>query len=366
MVHATFVMEQHLGHQTYYQNMRRFVEPAGEVADTWVPVTYTAPNSLWERLPFLSAHLRGTLCGRAAIRRALRASESDVTFFNTQVPAVLGGDLTGRRPYLIATDITPIQYDRMAAQYGHQPDGAGPLKTYKHLMNVATLRQAACLLPWSNWTRNSLIRDYGVDPERITVLPPGVDLERWSPAHGQHTGPLRILFVGGDLERKGGDKLLAAFRALPPGTAELILVTRSQVPHEAGVQVYNDLKPNSPELIELYRTADVFVLPTAGEAFGIAAVEAGAAGLPALVTGVGGLTDIVVDGETGFLIPAGDQAALVERLKLLAADPARRERMGRAARQRAEQHFSTRRNARRLVGCLLAAVERNSAVPRAA
>jgi glycosyltransferase involved in cell wall biosynthesis len=358
MVHATFVMEQHLGHQTYYQNMRNFVEGSTQIQATWVPVTYTEANGFWERLDFIPSHIRGTLSGRKQVHVGLGQVTSDVVFFNTQVPAVLGRKKAQRQPYMISTDLTPIQYDQVSLQYGHHPDRPGLLKIYKHQMNILTFRGAARLFPWSNWARKSLIDDYGVDSQNIEVIPPGVDLITWLPRTQQEKGPLRILFVGGDLYRKGGDVLLQAFRALPAGSAELILVTKSQVSAEQGVRVYNNLQPNSLQLRQLFQTSDVFVLPTAAEAFGIAAIEAGAAGLAAIVTAVGGLTDIVVDGENGFLILPGDVQTLSERLRLLIGNTSLREYMGKAARHRAEMFFDARRNAGRIVSRLLEVVEK--------
>lgn len=357
MIRATFVMEQHLGHQTYYHNLRRFVDQSMQIEANWVPVTYKKPGSIWEYFIFLPTNIRGTLQGRAEVLQGLSQIKSDVVFFNTQVPAALGGSLVSRRPYVISTDITPIQYDQMSQQYGHRPDRPGPIQRYKHQVNVKLLRNAARLLPWSTWTRDSLINDYGVAPERIEVIPPGVDIDHVTPGTKQNSGPLRILFVGGDLHRKGGDLLLRAFQELPSGMVELHLVTRTPVSPAEGIRAYHNLQPNSPELIRLFQTSDVFVLPTAAEAFGIAAAEAAAAGLAAIVTSVGGLTDIVVDGETGFLLPPGDPATLVARLRLLADDPALRSRLGQAARQRAETCFNARRNAERVISCLLEVVE---------
>jgi glycosyltransferase involved in cell wall biosynthesis len=360
MVRATFVMEQHLGHQTYYQNMRSFIEAGAQIQSTWVPVTYVGDSGIWDRIPALPPHIRGTLRGRQQVQQGLAHSNSDVVFFNTQVPAVLGGNIARRRPYTISTDLTPIQYDQVSLQYGHHPDRAGPLKSYKHRVNIATLRGAARLFPWSSWARASLIADYGVEPHKIEVIPPGIDLTCWTPGDRQSTVPLRILFVGGDLYRKGGDLLLQAFRSLPAGSAELILVTKSQVSQEQGVYIYNNLQPNSAMLQQLFQTSDVFVLPTAAEAFGIAAIEAGASGLAAIVTAVGGLTDIVVDGENGFLIQPGNLQSLSERLRLLAGDIGLRERMGKAARQRAEIYFDARRNAERVVSGLLKVARKES------
>lgn len=360
MIRATFVMEQHLGHQTYYQNMRRFVEhEARELQASWVPVTYNSPNSPWNRIGLLPRGLRGTLNGRDEVRRGLGAAPSDVLFFNTQVPAVLGRGVARSTPYVVATDITPLQYDELSTHYGHTPDRPGPLKAYKHHVNVQLLRGAAHLLPWSTWTRDSLVRDYGVSPDRITVVAPGVDLSRWTPAPGRAEGPLRILFVGGDLYRKGGETLLKAFRALPSGAAELHLVTRTRIPQEKGVHLYHDMQPNSSALVALYQKADVFVLPSEAEAFGIAAAEATATGLPAIVTPIGGLTDIVIDGESGFLVEPGDVAALRKQLMTLAEDHGLRSRMGARARAHAEQHFDARRNASRVVQAMLHAASRN-------
>jgi spore coat protein SA len=99
------------------------------------------------------------------------------------------------------------------------------------------------------------------------------------------------------------------------------------------------------------------VLPSEAEAFGIAAVEASAAGLPVIATAVGGLRDIVVDGETGFLLQPGNVQGMHECLSLLAQDGHRRVRMSRAARSRAEMHFDARRNADRIVTILRAAAD---------
>jgi glycosyltransferase involved in cell wall biosynthesis len=362
---ATLVMEQHLGHQTYYENLRRFIESEPMLAAHWVPVTYRQPDGLWERMPFIPANLRGTLRGRSQVRHGLQQQASDVLFFNTQVPAVLGGALTRKLPYLIATDITPLQYDQLSEQYGHRPDRFAPLRSLKRSINQRFFQQAVRVLPWSTWTRTSLIKDYAVSPERIEVIPPGVDLERWRPGPTRAAGPLQILFVGGDLYRKGGDTLLRAFRTLPTGSAELHLVTRTRIAQEAGVRLYHDLSPNTPALIALYQAADVFVLPTKAEAFGIAAVEATASGLAAIVTAVGGLADIVSDRENGFQIPPGDSTVLSECLRLLAANPALRVQMGQAGRARAEALFDARRNALRVAACLCAAAEQSDKVRHA-
>jgi len=344
MVRAAFVMEQHIGHRAYYENLRRFIDQSSQIEVSWVQVTYEYAGIL-ARLSILPDNLRGTMSGRNEVQKGLQKLSYDVALFNTQVPAVIGGSIVRRKPYILSTDITPIQYDRMGEHYNHQADNGGLLSRYKHWANVNLFRNAVKILPWSTWTRASLIEDYGVEEERIAVIPPGVDLETWKPGTAVHNGPLQILFVGGDLYRKGGDVLLEAFRSLPEGSANLNLVTRTQLPPEAGVTIYNNMQPNSPQLVALYQAADVFVLPTKAEAFGIAVVEACAAGLPVIATAVGGVTDIVAQGENGFLMVPDDAEALTNHLRQLAEYPRLRQQMGFASRLRAECHFDARQNA---------------------
>ncbi len=357
-LNATFVMEQHIGHRAYYENLRRFIDPVPTLQARWVEVTYESESSRWGQLPLLPQHLRGSLIGREQVRRGLSHQHADVAVFNTQVPAALGGGLVGHQPYILCTDITPLQYDEMAEHYGHQPDSDGFVKRYKHRANLKLMQGAAKVVPWSHWTAESVIHDYGVAPERVEVVSPGVDLDVWQPAGTRPSGPMRILFVGGDLHRKGGDDLLNAFRQLPQGLATLVLVTRTELPPEPGVEMYHHLQPNSPELIQLYHTAHLFALPTKAEAFGIAAVEASAMGLPVVATAVGGLTDIVVDGETGLTMPPGDVDTLAAHLRLLAENEGLRTALGRGARARAEERFDAKVNASRMVDLLRETVAR--------
>ena len=355
-VYATFFMEQHLGHRVHYQNLRAVIDRSEQISPTWVPITYFGLNYLIERFPFLPRNIRGSLVGRRQVQQGLKVEPCDVLYFNTQTPAALVNPRALGKPYLIATDITPIQYNRLANQYGHPVDSNGILKRYKHRVTTEVFQGAARLLPWNSWAAESLIQDYGVEPERVEVMPVGVDLELWCPNHRAHGERVRILFVGADFERKGGYLLLEAFQSLPAGAAELALVTHTVVPGVEGVTVYNNLQPNSAELLDLYRSSDIFVLPSNAEAFGIAAVEASASGLPVIATSTGGLSDIVVNQETGFLIPVGDVRSLCVHLRTLVENAELRLRMGRAAYQRAQSRFDARKNAARLEQILREAV----------
>lgn len=348
---VSFVMEQHVGHQTYAANLRSAVDAIGEFDSTWVPVCYAGER---RAVRMLSASVAAALAGRSEVRSGLRAASRDVAVFNTQVPAALGGRLARRRPYVVITDVTPVQYDAMAAGYQHRADVFAPARAFKHRLNRRVFQRAAACIAWSSWAARSITDDYGVPSERVHVIAPGVDVERWSPGNRLSDGLFRVLFVGGEFGRKGGEDLLAAFATLPVDS-EAVIVTRSQLPPTERVRVVSDLGPNDPRLIDLYRAADVFVLPTRAETFGIAAVEASAAGLPVVATAIGGLVDIVADGETGILVEPGDVVALSRALRRLHGDVGYRRKLGEAGRRRALEHFDAERNAVRTINVIRAA-----------
>lgn len=353
MTIATFVMEQHIGHRAFYENLRRFIDPAQHIQADWVEVTYNQPPSgIWDYLP-LSEHIRGTLRGRAQVRNRLKNGQYDVAFFNTQVPALLGGQLVKNRPFVLCTDITPIQYDQMGEYYHHEADVSGMMQRYKHRSNRQMLQSAGRILPWSSWAKTSLIEDYGVNADKIEVLPPGVDIEKWQPNYTlRDDTKFRILFIGGDFQRKGGDTLLKAFQALNNPNAELHLVTRHPVAVSERVFVYNNFQPNDPKLVQLCQSCNVFALPTHAEAFGVAAIEAGAVGLPVIGTRIGGLTDIVKYNETGLLIDVGSVEQLTNAMAILINDAVLTKRLGVTGRKRVEVNFDAQKNARRVMEIL--------------
>jgi len=192
---AAFVMEQHVGHRTFTQNLRRFAGVDARLEAHWVEITYWEAGHAWERLP-LPASLKGPLRGAWQVRRGLASFPWEVAFFNTQAPAVFASDWLGRRPCVISTDITPLQYDRFAANrllgsgdpnrpgYAHRPDRIAPLRRFKYAVNRRVFQRAAHVVAWSNWVCRSLQSDYGVRPENISVIPPGVDLTLWTPDGG--------------------------------------------------------------------------------------------------------------------------------------------------------------------------------------
>jgi glycosyltransferase involved in cell wall biosynthesis len=114
------------------------------------------------------------------------------------------------------------------------------------------------------------------------------------------------------------------------------------------------LEANARRLVELYRNADLFVLPTTAECFGIAAVEALASGVPVVMSDIGGARDIVDEGDTGWLISPGADALRAAIARAI-AHPEILATMGRRARAIAERRFDGEANDRRVVDLLVQA-----------
>ncbi len=360
-----FVMEQTLGHVTHYRNLRAAVDADPAVDASWYPLGFP-PRGALETLPPVRGNwsVRSSLRARRLLARDGAASRYDALFFHTQVTTLFNAPLMARVPAVISLDATPLNYDTVGSAYGHQP-GSGVMERAKLWLNRRALHAGSAYVTWCDWARRSLIDDYGVDGARITVIPPGVDLAQWpAPTHRPDAGPVRILFVGGDFARKGGETLLAAYRARLGDRCELHLVTKAEIAPEPGVHVYHDVAPNSELLKRLYATADIFALPTLADCFPLVIQEAMAAGLPVIATNVGAIGEAVRDSETGLLVPPSDVGALSTALEALAGDAQRRSAIGACGRAFAERHYDSTANAGRIVAVLtqIADGRRNSAI----
>jgi len=165
--------------------------------------------------------------------------------------------------------------------------------------------------------------------EDVRTIPSGVDL----PARiGEQAEPAEILFAGRLSPEKGIRELVAAADGLPlvvAGDGPL----RPEVPGALGFVPHDELE-------RLYERAAVVACPSRREGFGVVCAEAMAHGRPVVAGDVGGLRDLVVDGETGLLVTPGDVGALRDALTRLLGDKELRRRLGAAGRQRIAEHFT--------------------------
>jgi glycosyltransferase involved in cell wall biosynthesis len=375
---VAFLMEQALGHVTHARNLHTAAQARTSITPTWVPIPFDVHGP--ERLmPLLRNNwsVRASWRARRALDTLLPRQPHDALVFHTQVTALFSVGHMRRVPSIVSLDATPINYDSVGAAYNHQPAGDGWLDRQKFRMNQAVFRAAAGLVAWSNWARQSVLDDYGVDGQGVSVLAPGAASEyfyfgarrkttdRLNSA-AQRARPVRLLFVGGDFKRKGGPLLLEAIRGTLGELCELHIVTNEALAPRHNVFIYNGLAPNSPELLSLFEQADAFILPSNGECLAVVLMEATAAGLPLITTGVGALAEAVRPGETGFVIAPGDQAGLNAALDALVRDPALRERMGRGGLALARAKFDASKNNQALLDLTQEVAEANRHARRAA
>ncbi|WP_347042370.1 glycogen synthase [Brachybacterium nesterenkovii] len=236
---------------------------------------------------------------------------------------------------------------------------------------------AAGIIAVSAGMREDILRSYpAVDPARVHVVHNGIDVEAWAP--NPDTGALErlgidpqaptIVFVGRITRQKGLPYFLRAVRELAEGVQVVLCAGAPDTPEIAaevsglvaelqatrsGVHLISEMLPRH-ELTQILTHATTFVCPSVYEPLGIVNLEAMACGTPVVASATGGIPEVVVDGETGFLVeldqlddgtgtptdPDRFIADMAAALTAMVSDPERAAAMGRASRERAAEHFS--------------------------
>jgi starch synthase len=261
------------------------------------------------------------------------------------------------------------------------------------------IESAEAVVAVSQGTRADVVRLFRVDETHVHVIHNGIDADFYHPDPGtdalvQHgidpTVPY-VLFVGRITRQKGIIHLVRAIRHLDPGIGVVLCAGQPDTPQiagemEEGVRLAQAERPNVVwigEMVsreaarQLYSHAAVFCCPSVYEPFGIINLEAAACQTPVVASAVGGIPEVVVDGETGLLVPVDlrtddpmspidpdrFELNLAGAVNALMKDAASREVMGLAARRRAVEHFSWAAVARQTVDLYRDVVERAAAGP---
>ena len=247
------------------------------------------------------------------------------------------------------------------------------------------LEMADAIIAVSQGTKDDVLAHFDVEPERISIIHNGIDTDEYRPQeaadalerYGIDPAVPYVLFVGRITRQKGIVHLARAIRHLAPETTVVLCAGAPDTPEiaaemKAAVGEATAVNPNvhwiaemvdKPTVRQLYGHAAVFCCPSVYEPFGIINLEAMACETAVVATAVGGIPEVVVDGETGLLVPfesAGGgsfepadpdrfERDLAARIDELMADPARRAAMGAAGLRRAVEHFGWDAIARRTV-----------------
>jgi alpha-maltose-1-phosphate synthase len=234
---------------------------------------------------------------------------------------------------------------------------------------------ADAVIAVSNGTKQDILRVYPVPEKRIHVIYNGIDLAEYQKtsttsaleSFGVDPAVPYVLFVGRITRQKGVTHLVDAIRYLPPETQVVLCAGAPDTPELAAEMrqkveearrynphiVWIEKMVSKPEVIQLYSHAQVFCCPSVYEPFGIINLEAMACGAPVVASATGGILEVVVENETGFLVPFDQDPAtsfpthpdqfardLAAKLAALLADPDKCRRFGADGRKRVEEHFS--------------------------
>jgi N-acetyl-alpha-D-glucosaminyl L-malate synthase BshA len=225
------------------------------------------------------------------------------------------------------------------------------------LTRFSILESDAVTTP-SAWLADATYRTLDIPRSRaIEVIPNFVDTERFAPADGS-TGaatfsrerPAVLVHVSNFRALKRVDDVVGIFteaRRRAPGTAMILQLVGDGPEHERIRRLVRDngladqvqFLGERSDLASVLRGADLFLLPSESESFGLAALEAMSCGVPVVASNVGGVPEVVIDGETGLLSPVGDVAGMAAHVARLLGEPALRTRLAHAARERAVRTF---------------------------
>jgi glycosyltransferase involved in cell wall biosynthesis len=180
--------------------------------------------------------------------------------------------------------------------------------------------------------------EYRAKLDKIFVIPPPVDTDLFVPIpRAPHAG-LRVIFIGGDFQRKGGDVLLKLAKDKDLADCDWHFVTKpGQVPKTQDSRLrttfHTDIQPESPKLVELIQTSDLLVLPTRADAHSLAALECLSCARPVIIRNIGAASEVVQDGVNGFVIDKSDPANVKSAMMRYLKEPALLELHGNAGRE---------------------------------
>jgi glycosyltransferase involved in cell wall biosynthesis len=230
---------------------------------------------------------------------------------------------------------------------------------YLEIMQKKLCERADKIISVSTYTARSVIKEFNIPPDKIEVIPNGVDINRFNPninveemreKWGIQSEPI-VLFVGRLDYNKGIKYLIGGFSKLIKDISDAKLVIVGQGPDRDHlnhlIDKHNLIKSvilagrvENKDLPKAYCASNVIVLPSLMEGFGISLLEAMACGKPCIATSAGGTTDVVVDGKTGFIVPPSDPLSLYQAMYTLLSDDNLSQKFGMASRKRAEKNFA--------------------------
>ncbi|MFH0925334.1 MAG: glycosyltransferase family 4 protein [bacterium] len=200
-------------------------------------------------------------------------------------------------------------------------------------------QHARHIFTFSKPVRDSVINDYDIPDTKIFCVRAGTPFTPVEKSP-QRKEIKRFLFVGRDYYGKGAEYLLSAFCDLKKVHNDIHLtVIGCRLPKEYPGVVNIPFISDREQLQQIFLASDAFVLPSVAEPFGYVFLEAMACGLPCIGTNTGGIVDIIIDNETGFIVPPGNVEKLREKIEELILNPQLANSFGECGLRRVKQEF---------------------------
>jgi glycosyltransferase involved in cell wall biosynthesis len=287
-----------------------------------------------------------------ARRKALRGSDQanqsfDALLLNTWELAVAFRSHVKRIPTAIIIDAVPATIDAAV----RRRKGRGLKRAIAHWVHQRSFARVVPYVDYflvkSSECAESLRHDFGISAERCFITMAPLDLNVWKPRparRGRREKPVRLLFVGNDFSRKGGDWLLGLYKKHLSTYCVLTIVSTdprvAEMPENCeGVRFIPGLPRE--ELVRVFQDSDLFVFPTRQDYTPEVVAEALATGLPCLMGEVDGARDLIRDGENGYVLaPDASPELWASHIRRLSDNPEELNRMSVAARGFAEQALS--------------------------
>jgi glycosyltransferase involved in cell wall biosynthesis len=277
------------------------------------------------------------------LHRIIRAERPDVIYAHTPVPGMAEAValVSGKVPVVLAYHVGSLGKGNPAFDLA--------AIVYERAVLGRLTRKASHVIASSSFVQALHARRFGTNS---TVIPPGVDVDRFLPAEG--AVPARVLFVAGlsrGAAHKGLSELLAAFQLLVRRCPDVELVVvgegdaradleRAAASEGLGERVRFVGYLDGAELAAAYRSARALALPSQSDNFPLVALEAMASGVAVVATRVGAMAELIGDDERGFLVDPGDVTGLADKLDLLMADPGLAFSLGAAGRALVESTYT--------------------------
>lgn len=367
------------GHAAQFENFRESCPAELAQRSRWAGMSFTQSDDALANLSWIPGSIRNRRHEMWHLKRALQGGrKDDVLFLATWNLRIL--PYMWRYQSYFYVDFSPSLMRSMSPWYDHF-FGHPAKQALRELAASALPHSAKGVITMSDWAARGIAADYGIQPGRIHTVLPGANLAgwHWVDRSERSSDTVRILMVGGEFKRKGGDLLINWARNTRASNVEVDIVTwPGQLPPEIttalsspqavrtsdkrvtvalgpelpNVRIHCGVSSNTAELRTMFAAADIFCLPTRADFSSIASLEAMATGLPVVVGGVGGVPELIEDGRTGFCVQPDHPTQLAQRLEALIEDRALRLEVGRRAREACERHYNIPRQMRQIAAII--------------